>query len=126
MDDAARLFGQGRTDGRGVRRRRQGRGREGRTGAVAADEGTGLLQVSLPQKTYTIADIAIYPWFSNMYIYGPTDNESCFFLALKDYTHANEWMDRMKLRKAVMRGLHVNKANMVERYAPADFQPEEH
>jgi len=75
---------------------------------------------------YTIADIAIYPWFSNMYIYGPNDNVSWFFLALKDYTHANEWMDRIKLRKAVRRGLQVNKANMLERRSPADFQPEEY
>lgn len=75
---------------------------------------------------YTIADIAIYPWFANMYIYGPNDNESGIFLALKEYKNVNSWMDRMKARKAVRRGLQVNKAKMVERHSRADFKAEEY
>lgn len=77
-------------------------------------------------EAYTVADMAIYPWFANMYIYGPNDNESGIFLALKEYKNVNAWMDRMKARKAVRRGLQVNRAKMVERHSRTDFQPEEY
>eukprot|EP00584_Thalassiosira_punctigera_P016801 CAMPEP_0172559068 /NCGR_PEP_ID=MMETSP1067-20121228/82329_1 /TAXON_ID=265564 ORGANISM="Thalassiosira punctigera, Strain Tpunct2005C2" /NCGR_SAMPLE_ID=MMETSP1067 /ASSEMBLY_ACC=CAM_ASM_000444 /LENGTH=310 /DNA_ID=CAMNT_0013348575 /DNA_START=26 /DNA_END=958 /DNA_ORIENTATION=- len=76
--------------------------------------------------SYTVADMAIYPWFVMMYMYGPNDVESGIFLGLKEYEHVNAWMERMKARKAVRRGMQVNRAKMAERHGRADFKPEEY
>jgi len=76
---------------------------------------------------YTVADIAIYPWFVNMFKYGPTDIESGVFLGLKEYEHVNAWMDRVGARKAVKRGMQVNRARFLpERHSRDDFKPEEY
>ncbi|HEU0197267.1 MAG TPA: glutathione-dependent disulfide-bond oxidoreductase [Nevskiaceae bacterium] len=75
---------------------------------------------------YTIADIAIWPWYgaaAEGKIYG----DSGEFLSVHEYTHLRRWAQQIARRPAVRRGRIVNKtsgdANRVlrERHAASDF-----
>lgn len=75
--------------------------------------------------TYTIADIAIWPWYGALVkgqIY-----EAGEFLQVQEYTHVMRWAEQIAQRPAVQRGRMVNRASgplqhqLHERHAASDF-----
>jgi len=74
----------------------------------------------LAGDTYTIADIAAFPWLGALYnglAYGSTRE----FLALEQYEAVGRWVGEIKARPAVQRGRIVNTAKLPERHSAADF-----
>lgn len=74
---------------------------------------------------YTIADMAIWPWYGGMakgVLY-----EAGEFLDVASYKHVNRWADQIAERPAVKRGRMVNRANgelssqLRERHEASDF-----
>lgn len=64
-------------------------------------------QPYLAGSTYTIADIAVWPWYGelvrgNLYSAGE-------FLAVHEYTHVLRWANEIAQRPAVIRGRRVNR-----------------
>ena len=79
----------------------------------------------LAGDAYTIADIAVYPWYGLMAqgkLYGAGE-----FLQVQEYTHVRRWADAIKQRPAVIRGRLVNRraqegvAQLSERHDAGDF-----
>jgi GST-like protein len=75
--------------------------------------------------TYTIADIAIFPWYGGLvkgWQYGAAE-----FLSVQDYTHVQRWTDAILERPAVKRGRMVNRVSgepssqLRERHDAGDF-----
>ena len=69
---------------------------------------------------YTIADMAIYPW------YGGIVNDAysaAEFLSTGEYSHIRRWMDELEARPGVRRGRLVNKMSdgLKERHDASDF-----
>jgi GST-like protein len=75
---------------------------------------------------YSIADIAIWPWFGAVVLYDAY--EAAEFLDVKSYTHVIRWAKEIEARKAVQRGKMVNKTwgpldeQLHERHDAADFE----
>jgi len=76
-------------------------------------------------ETYSIADIAIWPWYGGMakgLMY-----EAGEFLQVQEYTHVVRWADEIAKRPAVVRGRMVNRmvgpleSQLHERHDAADF-----
>lgn len=75
--------------------------------------------------SYTIADIAIFPWYGNIVreAYGVQE-----FLAVHEYKHLNRWIDLIASRPAVQRGRMVNRtfgepdSQLLERHDARDFE----
>ena len=74
---------------------------------------------------YTIADIAIWPWYGNLargLLYDAGE-----FLQVSDYTHVLRWANEIAERPAVKRGRMVNRVNgpleeqLHERHDASDF-----
>ncbi|PXW27695.1 glutathione-dependent disulfide-bond oxidoreductase [Paraburkholderia caballeronis] len=74
---------------------------------------------------YTIADIAIWPWYGGLvkgWLYDAAE-----FLAVQDYKHVQRWADAIGARPAVQRGRMVNRAfgepssQLHERHDASDF-----
>jgi GSH-dependent disulfide-bond oxidoreductase len=77
-------------------------------------------------NTYTIADIAIFPWYGALvkgWAYGAAE-----FLSVQEYEHVQRWVDRLLERPAVQRGRMVNRTSgepssqLHERHDASDFQ----
>jgi GST-like protein len=77
-------------------------------------------------NTYTIADIAIFPWYGALvkgWAYGAAE-----FLNVQEYAHVQRWVDRLLERPAVQRGQMVNRtygelsSQLHERHDASDFQ----
>jgi len=77
-------------------------------------------------NTYTIADIAIWPWYGGLVqgaLYG-----AAAFLSVQDYTHVQRWAELIGARPAVRRGRMVNRTSgepstqLHERHDAADFE----
>ncbi len=72
---------------------------------------------------YTIADIAIYPWYGRLVEGGAYD--AAEFLSVHEYTHVRRWAAEIAARPAVQRGKRVNKAwgddGIKERHSAADL-----
>jgi GSH-dependent disulfide-bond oxidoreductase len=77
-------------------------------------------------KDYTIADIAIWPWYGALakgLLYGGAE-----FLAVQDYKHVNRWTNAIGERPAVKRGRMVNRiqgepsSQLHERHDASDFE----
>ena len=76
-------------------------------------------------ETYTIADMAIFPWFSALLgeAYGAQD-----FLSMQEYTHIARWVEQILARPAVRRGRMVNRiigdpsGQLHERHKASDFE----
>jgi GST-like protein len=75
--------------------------------------------------TYTIADIAIFPWYGGLakgWQYGAAE-----FLTVQDYKNVQRWADLLLSRPAVQRGRMVNRAfgdlssQLLERHDAGDF-----
>jgi GST-like protein len=80
----------------------------------------------LAGKDYTIADIAVWPWYGGLvkgWQYGAAE-----FLAVQDYKHVNLWADQIHKRPAALRGRMVNRitgepaGQLQERHDASDFQ----
>jgi len=76
-------------------------------------------------KNYTIADIAIFPWYGGLvkgWIYGAAE-----FLDVQQYRHVQRWADQIFQRPAVRRGRIVNRTSgepatqLRERHQASDF-----
>lgn len=76
-------------------------------------------------ETYSIADIAIFPWYGGLVeggLYGASD-----FLNVQAYPHVKAWADRLLARPAVQRGRRVNRISgpaeehLPERHEASDF-----
>ncbi len=77
----------------------------------------------LAGDTYTIADIAAWPWYGGLVrgkIYKAAE-----FLAVHEYTHVQRWASAIAARPAVKRGVIVNRSfgetQLPERHAAADI-----
>jgi len=70
---------------------------------------------------YTIADIAIWPWYGQLVLGKLYD--AATFLSVRDYGHVIDWAERLAERPGVARGRLVNKADggLAERHAASDF-----
>lgn len=56
--------------------------------------------------TYSIADIAIWPWYGRL-VQGHLYGDASEFLQVQDYPHLIAWADRISERPAVQRGIEV-------------------
>lgn len=76
-------------------------------------------------NTYTIADIAIWPWYGQL-VLGRLYNAATF-LDVESYTHVLDWAKRIDARPAVQRGRMVNRlfgepeTQLHERHSASDF-----
>lgn len=79
----------------------------------------------LSGDTYTIADMAVWPWYGGMVkglLYGAAE-----FLQVQQYSHLARWADELAARPAVQRGRRVNKVTgdpalqLRERHSAGDF-----
>jgi len=69
---------------------------------------------------YTIADMAVLPWFAGLWR-GTVYNEARTFLSMDDYAHLGRWVEELLARPAVARGRKVTSLEMPERHSAADF-----
>ena len=75
---------------------------------------------------YSIADMAIWPWYGNL-VLGRSYPQADTFLDVGIYTHVKRWADAIAARPAARRGRIVNKISgdpseqMAERHSAADF-----
>ena len=75
---------------------------------------------------YTIADMAIWPWYGALYN-GAIYNDANVFLDLESYKNLGRWVKELEARPALQRGRRVNKTfgpedeQMPERHSAADF-----
>ena len=75
---------------------------------------------------YTIADIAIWPWYGGL-VKGRLYGASAEFLSVHEYTHVLRWADAIEARPAVQRGRRVNRVSgepaeqLRERHAASDL-----
>ena len=75
---------------------------------------------------YSIADMAIWPWYGNL-VLGRSYPEADKFLDVDIYTNLKRWADAIEARPATKRGRIVNKVSgdpseqMAERHSSADF-----
>ncbi|MFG5382593.1 glutathione-dependent disulfide-bond oxidoreductase [Yoonia sp. R2-816] len=76
---------------------------------------------------YTIADMAIAPWYGAL-VRGDIYGEAATFLNAGSYSHVNRWVDAVYDRPAFQRGKMVNRAwgeeseQLRERHAASDFE----
>ena len=76
-------------------------------------------------EEYTIADIAIWPWYGALVLGRLYDSEE--FLDVKRYKNVLKWARKINERKAVKRGIMVNKikgklsSQLHERHSSSDF-----
>jgi GSH-dependent disulfide-bond oxidoreductase len=77
---------------------------------------------------YTIADMAIWPWYGNGLINGTSYNDPRTFLQTQDYKNVTRWTKQIGERPAVKRGRMVNRTfgapeeQLHERHDAGDFQ----
>src|SRR6201997_4027248 len=76
---------------------------------------------------YTIADMAIWPWYGNGMLNGASYNDPRKFLQTHEYKNLTRWTKEIGERPAVKRGRMVNRANgpleqqLHERHDASDF-----
>jgi GSH-dependent disulfide-bond oxidoreductase len=76
---------------------------------------------------YTIADIAIFPWYGGL-VEGAIYGDAAEFLAVHEYRHVRRWVDRLLARPALRRGRMVNRTTgepseqLRERHDASDFE----
>ena len=75
---------------------------------------------------YTIADIAIWPWYGGL-VKGWQYGDAATFLSTHEYRNVNRWADQIFARPAVTRGRKVNRTSgdpasqLRERHDASDF-----
>jgi GSH-dependent disulfide-bond oxidoreductase len=77
---------------------------------------------------YTIADMAIFPWYGLLALDGVMYNNAGEFLSVQEYKHVRRWAAAIAERPAVKRGRMVNRVfgepsqQLHERHDASDFQ----
>jgi len=77
-------------------------------------------------EAYTIADMAIWPWYGNL-VLGRQYGDSATFLSVHEYEHVMAWAKMLDARPAVQRGRMVNRTSgapheqLRERHDASDF-----
>ena len=77
---------------------------------------------------YTIADMAIWPWYGNGMLNGASYNDPRKFLQTHDYKNLTRWKNEIGERAAVKRGRMVNRTSgspeeqLHERHDAGDFK----
>jgi len=77
---------------------------------------------------YTIADMAIWPWYGNGLVNGSAYNDPRKFLETHEYKNLTRWTKEIGERPAVKRGRMVNRTfgspeeQLHERHDPGDFE----
>lgn len=72
---------------------------------------------------YTIADIAIFPWYGNLVLGRLYGDAATFLNAQEEYPNLIRWAREIGSRPAVQRGLLVNSSKgLVERHDAKDFE----
>ena len=77
---------------------------------------------------YTIADMAIWPWYGNGMLNGASYNDPRKFLQTHEYKNLTRWKNEIEARPAVKRGRMVNRATgplegqLRERHDAGDFE----
>jgi len=75
---------------------------------------------------YTIADIAIFPWYGNLVLGNLYANSKKFLNVDEEYPHVIRWANEIESRPAVKRGKIVNKTwgdeQLPERHDASDFE----
>jgi GSH-dependent disulfide-bond oxidoreductase len=80
----------------------------------------------LAGNDYTIADIAVWPWYGGLVKFGQYG--AAEFLSVQEYKNVNRWADTIGARPAVRRGRMVNRiqgdpsSQLHERHDAADFE----
>ena len=80
----------------------------------------------LAGRDYTVADIAVWPWYGALAM-GQLYGESAKFLQAQDYKNVQRWTDLIAKRPAVQRGRMVNRisgepsSQLHERHDAGDF-----
>jgi GST-like protein len=80
----------------------------------------------LSGPTYTIADMAVFPWYGGL-VKG-WSYDAAEFLQVQDYIHVQRWADTILERPAVQRGRMVNRvrgelsSQLHERHDASDFE----
>jgi len=78
-------------------------------------------------STYTIADMAIWPWYGRLAQNAAYDDAGSF-LSVEEYAHVQRWTAQLRARPAVQRGSMVNKTSgeaskqLHERHDASDFE----
>jgi GSH-dependent disulfide-bond oxidoreductase len=81
----------------------------------------------LAGDSYTIADIATWPWYGEI-VRGKLYDDAATFLNAQEYPNVQRWADNIGTRPAVMRGRRVNRTNgdpseqLLERHDATDFE----
>ena len=81
----------------------------------------------LAGSTYTIADMAVWPWYGAL-AKGTIYNDAGEFLQVQEYRHVQRWTDQIAARPAVKRGRMVNRvtgdpaSQLHERHDARDFE----
>lgn len=76
---------------------------------------------------YTIADMAIWPWYGNLAL-GRAYGDAATFLSVHEYENVMAWAEKIDARPAVRRGKMVNKTSgepheqLHERHDAGDFE----
>jgi GST-like protein len=76
-------------------------------------------------EEYSIADIAIWPWYGNLVLGHLYD--AAEFLQVEDYTHVMRWAQMLEKREAVQRGRTINRSwgdeweQVPERHSASDI-----
>ena len=77
---------------------------------------------------YTVADMAIWPWYGVLTMPGEIYNDAAEFLEAHTYANVIRWRDEVGARPAVQRGRMVNRISgppekqLRERHAASDFE----
>ncbi len=80
----------------------------------------------LAGKDYTIADMAVWPWYGTL-VQGGVYNDSATFLSVHEYKNVLRWVAQIGARPAVKRGRMVNRTfgdpaeQLHERHEASDF-----
>lgn len=80
----------------------------------------------LAGNAYSIADIAVFPWYGGL-VKG-WSYDAAEFLSVADYKHVQRWADQILSRPAVQRGRRVNRTfgdpseQLPERHDASDFE----
>jgi GST-like protein len=81
----------------------------------------------LAGDAYTIADIAVFPWYGGL-VEGKLYGDAATFLQVADYANLRRWTEEIAARPAVQRGRMVNRATgdpagqLRERHDASDFE----
>ena len=81
----------------------------------------------LAGDAYTIADIAVFPWYGGL-VEGKLYGDAATFLQVAEYKNLRRWTDEIAARPAVQRGRMVNRATgdpagqLRERHDASDFE----